>query len=222
MDQLKGTIQNDILKEYIARGTYIFPPKESMQLITDIFAFCGSYIPKWNTISISGYHIREAGSTADTQEVAFTLANTDLRGSAIAQGLDVGRILLSCSFSLLTATDFFQEIAKFQAARTLWRDLMVERYYDHQKSKSTMLRFHTQVANCQSHRAATAEQRCAGNDQRSRPVIGGTQSLHKLDEALGLPTEASATVALRTQQIIAEDRVADTVDPIAGSLASSN
>ena len=144
MNQLKGTIQNDILKEYIARGTYVFPPKESMRLITDVFAFCGEHIPKWNTISISGYHIREAGSTA-VQEVAFTLANAlAYVDAAIAQGLDVDAFAPRLSFFFNCHNDFFEEIAKFRAARTLWHDLMVERY-NPKNPKSTMLRFHTQV-----------------------------------------------------------------------------
>ena len=219
MDQLKGTIQNDILKEYIARGTYVFPPKESMRLITDVFAFCGEHIPKWNTISISGYHIREAGSTA-VQEVGFTLANAlAYVDAAIAQGLDVDAFAPRLSFFFNCHNDFFEEIAKFRAARTLWHDLMVERY-DPKNPKSTMLRFHTQVAGVSLTAQQPLNNVARVTIQALAAVIGGTQSLHtnSYDEALGLPTEASATVALRTQQIIAEESgVADTVDPIAGS-----
>ena len=219
MDELKGTIQNDILKEYIARGTYVFPPKESMRLITDIFEFCSEHVPKWNTISISGYHIREAGSTA-VQELAFTLANAlAYVDAAISKGLDIDAFAPRLSFFFNCHNDFFEEIAKFRAARTLWHDLISERYAPN-NPKSTMLRFHTQVAGV----SLTAQQPLNNVSrvtiQALAAVLGGTQSLHtnSYDEALGLPTEASATVALRTQQIIAEESgVADTVDPMAGS-----
>ena len=219
MADLKGTIQNDILKEYIARGTYVFPPKESMRLITDIFEFCSSNVPSWNTISISGYHIREAGSTA-VQELAFTLANAlAYVEAAISKGLDIDTFAPRLSFFFNCHNDFFEEIAKFRAARTLWHDLISERY-EPSNPKSTMLRFHTQVAGV----SLTAQQPLNNVSrvtiQALAAVLGGTQSLHtnSYDEALGLPTEASATVALRTQQIIAEESgVADTVDPMAGS-----
>lgn len=219
MADLKGTIQNDILKEYIARGTYVFPPEESMRLITDIFEFCGEHVPKWNTISISGYHIREAGSTA-IQEVAFTLANAlAYVEAAVATGQEVDAFAPRLSFFFNCHNDFFEEIAKFRAARTLWHDLMQSRYSP-QNPKSTMLRFHTQVAGVSLTAQQPLNNVARVTIQALAAVLGGTQSLHtnSYDEALGLPTEASATVALRTQQIIAEESgVADTVDPIAGS-----
>jgi len=219
MSDLKGTIQNDILKEYIARGTYVFPPAQSMRLITDIFEFCAEHVPKWNTISISGYHIREAGSTA-IQEVAFTLANAlAYVEAAVATGLEVDTFAPRLSFFFNCHNDFFEEIAKFRAARTLWHDLMKQRY-DPQNPKSTMLRFHTQVAGVSLTAQQPLNNVARVTIQALAAVLGGTQSLHtnSYDEALGLPTEASATVALRTQQIIAEESgVADTVDPIAGS-----
>lgn len=219
MNDLKGTIQNDILKEYIARGTYVFPPKESMRLITDIFEYCSTNVPSWNTISISGYHIREAGSTA-VQELAFTLANAlAYVEAAISKGLDIDAFAPRLSFFFNCHNDFFEEIAKFRAARTLWHDLITERYAP-KNPKSAMLRFHTQVAGV----SLTAQQPLNNVSrvtiQALAAVLGGTQSLHtnSYDEALGLPTEASATVALRTQQIIAEESgVADAVDPMAGS-----
>ena len=219
MADLKGTIQNDILKEYIARGTYVFPPQQSMRLITDIFAFCADHVPKWNTISISGYHIREAGSTA-VQELAFTLANAlAYVEAAVSQGMDIDTFAPRLSFFFNCHNDFFEEISKFRAARTLWHDLMVNRY-NPQNPKSTMLRFHTQVAGVSLTAQQPLNNVARVTIQALAAVIGGTQSLHtnSYDEALGLPTEASATVALRTQQIIAEESgVADTVDPIAGS-----
>jgi methylmalonyl-CoA mutase N-terminal domain/subunit len=219
MDTLRGTIQNDILKEYIARGTYVFPPTESMRLITDIFEFCANEVPLWNTISISGYHIREAGSTA-IQEVAFTLANAlAYVEAAIGKGMAIDDFAPRLSFFFNCHNDFFEEIAKFRAARTLWHDLIDGRYQP-TNPKSTMLRFHTQVAGV----SLTAQQPLNNVSrvtiQALAAVLGGTQSLHtnSYDEALGLPTEASATVALRTQQIIAEESgVADAVDPMAGS-----
>ena len=219
MGALRGTIQNDILKEYIARGTYVFPPAESMRLITDIFQFCADSVPLWNTISISGYHIREAGSTA-IQEVAFTLANAlAYVEAAIGKGMEIDEFAPRLSFFFNCHNDFFEEIAKFRAARTLWHDLIAERYQP-SNPKSTMLRFHTQVAGV----SLTAQQPLNNVSrvtiQALAAVLGGTQSLHtnSYDEALGLPTEASATVALRTQQIIAEESgVADSVDPMAGS-----
>ncbi|MEC7272547.1 MAG: methylmalonyl-CoA mutase family protein, partial [Candidatus Thermoplasmatota archaeon] len=216
---ISGTIQNDILKEYIARGTYVFPPKHSMRLITDIFEHCSIHIPKWNTISISGYHIREAGSTA-VQELAFTLSNAlAYVESACAKGLDVDTFAPRLSFFFNCHNDFLEEISKFRAARRLWHDLMVERYSP-SHSRSTQLRFHTQVAGV----SLTAQQPYNNISrvtiQALAAVCGGTQSLHtnSFDEALGLPTEDSATIALRTQQIIAEESgVADVVDPFAGS-----
>ncbi len=219
MSALKGTIQNDILKEYIARGTYVFPPKESMRVITDICEFCGPHVPKWNTISISGYHIREAGSTA-VQEVAFTLANAlEYVDAAVKSGLSVDDFAPRLSFFFNCHNDFFEEIAKFRAARTLWHDLMTERYQP-TNPKSTMLRFHTQVAGVSLTAQQPLNNVARVTIQALAAVLGGTQSLHtnSYDEALGLPTEASATVALRTQQIIAEESgVADAVDPMAGS-----
>ncbi|MGA1862690.1 methylmalonyl-CoA mutase family protein [Deferribacter thermophilus] len=218
-DKLSGTIQNDILKEYIARGTYIFPPKESMRIITDIFAFCKDYVPKWNTISISGYHIREAGSTA-VQEVAFTLADgIEYVKSAIEAGLDVDEFAGRLSFFFNCHNNFLEEIAKFRAARRLWAKIMKERF-GAKNPRSCMLRFHTQTAGS----TLTAQQ--PENNivrvaiQALAAVLGGTQSLHtnSYDEALALPTEKSVRIALRTQQIIAhESGVADTIDPLAGS-----
>jgi methylmalonyl-CoA mutase N-terminal domain/subunit len=219
MSELKGTIQNDILKEYIARGTYVFPPNESMRLITDIFEFCGREVPLWNTISISGYHIREAGSTA-VQELAFTLANAlAYVDAALATGQEIDSFAPRLSFFFNCHNDFFEEIAKFRAARTLWHDLMTERYSP-RHPKSSMLRFHTQVAGVSLTAQQPLNNVARVTVQALAAVLGGTQSLHtnSYDEALGLPTETSATVALRTQQIIAEESgVADTVDPMAGS-----
>lgn len=218
-DKISGTIQNDILKEYIARGTYVFPPLHSMRLITDIFDYCSQFIPKWNTISISGYHIREAGSTA-VQELAFTLSNAlAYVDSACAKGLEVDTFAPRLSFFFNCHNDFLEEISKFRAARRLWHDLMVSRY-NPTNPRSTQLRFHTQVAGV----SLTAQQPLNNISrvtiQALAAVCGGTQSLHtnSYDEALGLPTEESATIALRTQQIIAEESgVADVVDPFAGS-----
>ncbi|MDA8715961.1 methylmalonyl-CoA mutase family protein [Candidatus Poseidoniales archaeon] len=219
MDQISGTIQNDILKEYIARGTYVFPPGPSMRLITDIFEYCSQQIPKWNTISISGYHIREAGSTA-VQELAFTISNAlAYVESAIEKGLDIDQFAPRLSFFFNCHNDFLEEVSKFRAARRLWYDLMTNRYQP-KNPRSSMLRFHTQVAGV----SLTAQQPLNNISrvtiQALAAVCGGTQSLHtnSYDEALGLPTEKSATVALRTQQIIAEESgVADVVDPFAGS-----
>jgi methylmalonyl-CoA mutase N-terminal domain/subunit len=218
-EQLKGTIQNDIIKEYIARGTYIFPPEHSMRLITDVFAYCAKYVPNWNTISISGYHIREAGSTA-VQEVAFTLADgIAYVQAAIDAGLDVDAFAPRLSFFFNAHLNFFEEIAKFRAARRLWAKIMKERF-GAKDPRSMMLRFHTQTAGC----TLTAQQpdvnimRVAF--QALSAVLGGTQSLHtnSRDEALALPSESSVLIALRTQQVIGyEIGVADTVDPLAGS-----
>jgi len=218
-DELRGTIQNDILKEYVARGTYIFPPEPSMRLITDVFEYCSEEMPLWNTISISGYHIREAGSTA-VQEVAFTLANgIAYVEAALDAGLDVDHFASRLSFFFGSHSHFFEEIAKFRTARRLWARIMKNRF-DATDDKSCRLRFHTQTAGC----TLTAQQ--PDNNiarvtlQALQGVLGGTQSLHtnSRDEALSLPTEKSVQIALRTQQIIAhETGVADTIDPLAGS-----
>ena len=214
-----GTIQNDILKEYIARGTYVFPPKQSMRLITDIFEYCSEHVSKWNTISISGYHIREAGSTA-VQEVAFTLANAlAYVEAAIEKGLDVDSFGPRLSFFFNCHNDFFEEASKFRAARSLWYELMTSRYSP-KDPKSSMLRFHTQVAGVSLTAQQPLNNIARVTIQALAAVCGGTQSLHtnSYDEALGLPTEKSATVALRTQQIIAEESgAADVVDPLGGS-----
>jgi methylmalonyl-CoA mutase N-terminal domain/subunit len=218
-EQLEGTIQNDILKEYVARGTYIFPPDPSMRLITDIFAYCSRHIPKWNTISISGYHIREAGATA-VQEIAFTLANgIAYVQAAIDAGLQVDEFAPRLSFFFNAHQNFLEEVAKFRAARRLWARIMKERF-GAKNPRSCMLRFHTQTAGC----SLTAQQP-ENNIIRTAfealsAVLGGTQSLHtnSMDEALALPSEKAVTIALRTQQIIAyETGVTDTVDPLAGS-----
>jgi methylmalonyl-CoA mutase N-terminal domain/subunit len=218
-DKLRGTIQNDILKEYIARGTYIFPTEPSMRLITNIFEYCSKEVPNWNTISISGYHIREAGSTA-AQEVGFTLADgIAYVEAAIKAGLDVDTFAPRLSFFFNAHNDLFEEVAKFRAARRLWAKIMKERFKA-KKEKSMMLKFHTQTAGC----TLTAQQ--PDNNiirvamQALSAVLGGTQSLHtnSRDEALALPTTDSVTIALRTQQIIAnETGVTNTIDPLAGS-----
>ncbi|MFZ5644208.1 MAG: acyl-CoA mutase large subunit family protein [Bacillota bacterium] len=218
-DKLNGTIQNDILKEYIARGTYIFPPEPSMRLITDIFGYCAKNIPNWNTISISGYHIREAGSNA-AQEVAFTLADgIAYVQAALDSGLNVDDFAPRLSFFFNAHLNFLEEVAKFRAARRLWAKIMKERF-GAKNSKSMMLRFHTQTAGC----TLTAQQpdvnimRVAF--QALSAVLGGTQSLHtnSRDEALALPNEDSVLIALRTQQVIGyEIGVADSVDPLGGS-----
>ena len=218
-DKLNGTIQNDILKEYIARGTYIFPIKPSMRLITDIFEYCAKHVPKWNTISISGYHIREAGSTA-VQEVAFTLADgIAYVQAAINAGLEVDEFAPRLSFFFNAHNDLLEEVAKFRAARRLWAKIMKERFKA-KDPKSMMLRFHTQTGGS----TLTAQQ--PDNNivrvaiQTLAAVLGGTQSLHtnSRDEALALPSEESVRIALRTQQIVAyESGVAETIDPLAGS-----
>ncbi len=217
--QLRGTIQNDILKEYIARGTYIFPPAPSMRLITDVFQYCAQHVPLWNTISISGYHIREAGSTA-VQEVAFTLVNAIAYvQAAMDVGLAVDDFAPRLAFFFNAHNNFLEEIAKFRAARRLWARIMRERFGAHDP-RSTMLRFHTQTGGS----TLTAQQPESNvirvTLQALAAVLGGTQSLHtnSRDEALWLPTEDSVRIALRTQQIIAyESGVADTIDPLAGS-----
>ena len=221
---LQGTIQNDILKEYAARGTYIFPPLESMRIVTDIFAFCKDRIPRWNTISISGYHMREAGCTA-VQEVAFTLADgIAYVNAAIRAGLDVDSFASRLAFFFCCHNTFIEEVAKFRAARKLWARIMKERFKA-KKEESCMLRFHTQTAGC----SLTAQQ--PDNNvvrvafQALAAVLGGTQSLHtnSRDEAYALPTEDSVRIALRTQQLIAyESGVADFVDPLGGSYAVEN
>ena len=218
-DKISGTIQNDILKEYMARGTYIYPPKESMRIITDIFAYCKDNVPKWNTISISGYHIREAGSSA-VQEVAFTLADgIAYVEAAIKAGLAVDDFAPRLAFFFNAHNNLFEEVAKFRAARRIWARIMKERF-GAKDPKSQMLRFHTQTAGC----TLTAQQ--PDNNimrvtiQALSAVLGGTQSLHtnSRDEALALPTEDSVRIALRTQQVIAyESGAADSIDPLAGS-----
>ncbi len=218
---LSGTVQNDILKEYVARGTYIYPPRQSLRIVTDIFAFCERELPNWNTISISGYHIREAGSTA-VQEIAFTFAHAQAYvQAAIAAGLDVNQFGQRLSFFFNAHNDFLEEIAKFRAARRLWARIMRDRF-GATNPRAQQLRFHTQTAGS----TLTAQQ--PDNNivrvalQALAAVLGGTQSLHcnGRDEALSLPTEDSARIALRTQQIIAgESGVANTVDPVAGSYA---
>jgi methylmalonyl-CoA mutase, N-terminal domain len=216
---ISGTIQNDILKEYIARGTYIFPPKPSMRLITNIFEYCAKEVPRWNTISISGYHIREAGSTA-AQEVGFTLADgIAYVDAALKAGLDVDEFAGQLSFFFNAHNDLLEEVAKYRAARRLWAKIMRERFKA-KNTKSMMLRFHTQTAGS----TLTAQQ--VDNNivrvtiQTLAAVLGGTQSLHtnSRDEALSLPTEQSVRTALRTQQVVAhESGVANTIDPLAGS-----
>jgi methylmalonyl-CoA mutase N-terminal domain/subunit len=217
--KLRGTIQNDILKEYVARGTYIFPPKPSMRLITDIFAFCKSEVPQWNTISISGYHIREAGSTA-VQEVAFTLANAIAYvQAAIDAGLVVDEFASQLSFFFNAHNNFLEEVAKYRAARRLWAKIMHERFKA-VDPKSWMLRFHTQTAGSTLTAQQPENNVVRVTLQALAAVMGGTQSLHtnSKDEALWLPTEKSVRVALRTQQIIAnESGVADTADPLGGA-----
>ncbi len=216
--KISGTIQNDILKEYAARGTYIYPPKPSMRIITDIFEYCSKEIPKWNTISISGYHIREAGSTA-VQEIAFTLSNAKAyTQAALQKGLDINVFGQRLSFFFNAHNNFFEEVAKFRAARRMWAKMSKE--LGATNPKAQMLRFHTQTG------GSTLQAQQPDNNiprvtiQALAAVLGGTQSLHTngFDEALSLPTENAARIALRTQQIIAfESGVVDTVDPLAGS-----
>jgi len=219
MKQLRGTIQNDILKEYVARGTYIFPPVPSLRLITDTFKFCQKEVPNWNTISISGYHIREAGSTA-VQEVAFTLADAiEYVKAATAAGLEVDQFAAQLSFFFAAHNDFLEEVAKFRAARRLWAQIMRERF-GAKDPKSWMLRFHTQTGGSTLTAQQPENNIVRVTLQALAAVMGGTQSLHtnSMDEALWLPTEKSVRTALRTQQVIAyESGVADTVDPLAGS-----
>jgi methylmalonyl-CoA mutase N-terminal domain/subunit len=221
VEKLAGTVQNDILKEYVARGTYIYPPRQSLRIVTDIFAYCERELPNWNTISISGYHIREAGSTA-VQEVAFTFAHAIAYvQAAIDAGLDVNQFGQRLSFFFNAHNDFLEEVAKYRAARRLWARIMRDRFHA-TNPRAQQLRFHTQTAGS----TLTAQQ--PDNNivrvalQAMAAVLGGTQSLHcnGRDEAMALPTEDSARIALRTQQIIAgETGVANTVDPVAGSYA---
>ncbi len=220
-EKLSGTVQNDVLKEYIARGTYIYPPAASLRIATDIFEFCADEVPQWNTISISGYHIREAGSTA-VQEVAYTLANgLEYVRAAVDRGLDIDRFAPRLSFFFNAHNDFLEEIAKFRAARRLWARLMEERFHP-KDPKSRMMRFHAQTGGS----TLTAQQ--PHNNiarvaiQGLAAVLGGCQSLHtnSFDEAISLPSEEAATTALRTQQLLAhESGVANTVDPVGGAWA---
>jgi methylmalonyl-CoA mutase, N-terminal domain len=217
--KINGTVQNDILKEYIARGTYIYPPEPSLRLVTDTIAYCTHEVPNWNTISISGYHIREAGSTA-VQEVAFTLADgIAYVEAARATGQDIDKFAARLSFFFNAHNDFLEEIAKFRAARRLWAKIMRERFKA-QDPRSWMLRFHTQTAGSMLTAQQVETNIVRVTVQALSAVLGGTQSLHTngMDEALALPTEKAARIALRTQQILAyESNVADTVDPLAGS-----
>ncbi len=216
---LAGTIQNDILKEYVARGTYIFPPRESMRLITDVFEYCSKNMLKWNTINVSGYHIREAGSTA-IQEVAFTIADgITYVQAAINSGLELDKFVPRLAFFFGSHNDLFEEIAKFRAARRIWAKIMRDRF--HAKSpKSLRLRFHTQTAGCSLTAQQPENNITRVTIQALAAVLGGTQSLHtnSMDEAYALPTEKAVRIALRTQQIIAhESGVTNTIDPLAGS-----
>ena len=218
-DKLRGTIQNDILKEYIARGTYIYPPEPSMRLVTDVFAFCADHVPKWNTISISGYHIREAGSTA-AQEIAFTLANgIAYVQAAIEKGLKVDAFGKRLSFFFNAHNDFLTEVAKFRAARSLWAKIMKNRF-GATDEKAMMCRFHTQTGGSTLTAQQVDNNVVRTTIQALSAVLGGTQSLHTnaFDEALALPTDHSVKLALRTQQVIAhESGVTNFVDPFGGS-----
>ncbi|HZO94249.1 MAG TPA: methylmalonyl-CoA mutase family protein [Candidatus Baltobacteraceae bacterium] len=218
-EKLGGTIQNDVLKEYVARGTYIYPPAPSMRLVTDVMAYCAKHVPQWNTISVSGYHIREAGSTA-LQEIAFTLANAKAYVRAAQRaGLGVDEVAPRVSFFWNAHNDFFEEVAKFRAARALWAEIVRDEF-GARDAKSMMLRFHTQTGGSTLTAQEPENNVVRVALQALAAVLGGTQSLHTngQDEALGLPTEQSARVALRTQQIIAyESGVTDVVDPLAGS-----
>ncbi len=218
---LRGTIQNDILKEYIARGTYIYPPAGSMRLITDTFTYCAAHVPQWNTVSISGYHIREAGSDA-VQEVAFTLANgMAYVQAALDAGLDIDDFAPRLSFFFNVHNNFIEEISKFRAARGLWATIMRDRF-GAKNPKSQMLRFHSQTAGVTLQAQQPLVNIVRVTIQALASVLGGTQSLHtnSYDEALGLPTEEAARIALRTQQVIGhESGVADFIDPFAGSYA---
>lgn len=216
---LRGTIQNDLLKEYIARGTYIYPPRPAMRIVTDIFAFCKAHVPNWNTISVSGYHIREAGSTA-VEELAFTLADgLEYLKSATENGLAVDDVAPRMAFFFNCHNNFFEEVAKFRAARRLWATLVKERFAP-KDERSLLLRFHTQTAGSTLTAQQPHNNIIRTTIQALAAVMGGTQSLHTngFDEALGLPTEESARLALRTQQIIADESgVASAADPLGGS-----
>ncbi len=218
-DKLNGTIQNDVLKEYIARGTYIYPPAQSLRLITDIFTYCRNEIPKWNTISISGYHMAEAGATP-VQEIAFTLSDgIQYVEAAVASGQDVDEFAPRLAFFFVSRTSFLEEVAKFRAARRMWARIMKERF-GAKNPKSLMLRFHTQTAGVQLTAQQPEVNLVRVAIQGLAAVLGGTQSLHtnSFDEAIALPTEKAARLALRTQQVIAyESDVTQTVDPFAGS-----
>jgi len=222
--KLRGTVQNDILKEYIARGTYIFPPKQSMRLTTDVFEYCTKHVPKWNTISVSGYHIREAGCTAE-QELAFTIANgITYVQAAIEKGLDIDDFAPRMTFFFNGHNDFLYEIAKFRAARQIWAKTVAERF-GAKNEKSMMMRFHTQTGGSTLTAQQPHNNVVRTSIQALSAVLGGTQSLHTnaLDEALGLPSEKVARVALRTQQIIAEESgIPNTIDPLAGSYTIEN
>ena len=219
LDKLSGTLQNDILKEYIARGTYIYPPAPSMRLVTDVFRYCSLSVPRWNTISISGYHMSEAGATA-VQELAFTFSNAIAYvQSAVDAGLDVDKIAGRLSFFFVAQSDLFEEVAKFRAARRMWARIMRERF-GAENPRSWMLRFHTQTAGVTLTAQQPDNNVIRTTVQALAAVLGGTQSLHvnSKDEALALPTEESVQLSLRTQQILAhESGVTDTVDPLAGS-----
>jgi methylmalonyl-CoA mutase N-terminal domain/subunit len=218
LTDLSGTIQNDILKEYAARGTYIYPPKPSMRIITDIFEWCSEHLPKWNSISISGYHIREAGSTA-VQELAFTLSNGKAYVQAAqAKGLDINVFGKRLSFFFNAHNNLFEEVAKFRAARTMWAKIMKD--LGATDEKAMMLRFHTQTGGATLTAQQPHNNISRVTIQTIAAVLGGTQSLHTngFDEALGLPTQEAASIALRTQQIVAfESGIAETADPMAGS-----
>ncbi len=217
--RLGGTIQNDILKEYVARGTYIYPPRPSMRLVTDTFSYCAEHLPAWNTISISGYHIREAGSTA-VQEIAFTIANgIAYVEAALAAGLDVDAFAPRLSFFWNAHNNLFEEVAKYRAARRMWARIMTERFRA-KDEKSTLMRFHTQTGGSTLTAQQPENNIARVTIQALAAALGGTQSLHTngFDEALGLPTQRAAKIALRTQQIVGyESGIADTVDPLAGS-----
>jgi len=219
LSKLGGTVQNDILKEYIARGTYIYPPKPSMRLITDVFGYCKANVPGWNTISISGYHMREAGCTA-AQEIAFTLADgIQYVDAAIASGLDVDDFAGQLSFFFACHNNFLEEVAKFRAARRLWAKIMTERF-GAKNARSQMLRFHTQTGGVTLTAQQPENNIVRTTVQALAAVLGGTQSLHtnSMDEALSLPTQHAVQIALRTQQVLAyENGVADVVDPLGGS-----
>ena len=216
---LGGTIQNDILKEYVARGTYIYPPRPSMRLVTDTFSYCAEHLPAWNTISISGYHIREAGSTA-VQEIAFTIANgIAYVDAALAAGLDIDAFAPRLSFFWNAHNNLFEEVAKYRAARRMWAKIMTERFKA-QDERSKLLRFHTQTGGSTLTAQQPENNIVRVTVQALAAALGGTQSLHTngFDEALGLPTQKAAKIALRTQQIVGyESGIADTVDPLAGS-----